>query len=272
MLTDVTPGTTMGDTMQAYQKFYNYYAYDDGTPEASYGLTPTGSQLAYRFRLNKSPDTLRAIKMYFNKTLGNVSQQLFNLCVWNDNAGIPGTPIYSELMMPRYADSLNKFVTYHISPPLVVTGTFYVGCIQTTDDNLSIGFDLYNNSQNEIFWNCIGTWNTSSFAGALMIRPVIGKPIPLGIGDLTNRDIKMAVYPNPCPTGTLHINLPESNINTGDLENSTLVITDLMGQVRLKSSYRAAIEVSSLPNGLYLIETRNRSGIRIGVSKFIIAK
>jgi hypothetical protein len=131
---------------------------------------------------------------------------------------------------------------------------------------------LYNNSQNEIFWNCIGTWNTSSFAGALMIRPVIGKPIPLGIGDLTNRDIKMAVYPNPCRTGTLHINLPESNINTGDLENSTLVITDLMGQVRLKSSYRAAIEVSSLPNGLYLIETRNRSGIRIGVSKFIIAK
>ena len=166
----------MGDTMQAYQKMYNYFAYDDGTPEASYGLTPAGSQLAYRFKLDKSPDTLRAIRMYFNRTLSNTSMQWFKLCVWNDNGGKPGDTIYAELVMPRYADSLNKFVTYHIYPPLSITGTFYVGWIQTTADNLSIGFDRYNNSQPQIFINTNGTWTNSAFTGSLMIRPVVGKP------------------------------------------------------------------------------------------------
>ena len=107
VLSTGTPGLMMGDTMQAYQKFFDYFSYDDGSPETSYGLSTAGSMLAYRFRLNLSPDTLRAVRMYFNRTLGNVSQQFFNLCVWDDNAGIPGDTIYTALVMPRYADSLN---------------------------------------------------------------------------------------------------------------------------------------------------------------------
>ncbi|MFZ4521925.1 MAG: T9SS type A sorting domain-containing protein [Bacteroidales bacterium] len=265
------PGSTLGDTMQAYQKFYNYYAYDDGTPEASYGLSPKGSQLAYRFTLNKSPDTLRAIRMYFNRTLGNVSQQLFNLCVWNENAGKPGKVIYTNLVIPRYADSINKFVTYHISPPLPVTGTFYVGWIQTTDDNLSIGFDRYNNSQNAIFYNSTGVWNNSSFAGSLMIRPVLGKPIPLGIDDPPAGNSTLTVYPNPCSSGTLHINNPISSGNIRFSGDCILTISDLVGHVHLRTGYQNEIDVNSLSRGLYFLEIRNPSGMRIGVAKFIIS-
>jgi hypothetical protein len=46
----------LNDTLWATQFFGNYFAYDDGTAEAGYGLTPEGSQLAYRFTL-KEPDT-----------------------------------------------------------------------------------------------------------------------------------------------------------------------------------------------------------------------
>jgi hypothetical protein len=269
---EVTPGSVMGDTMQAYQKFYNYYAYDDGTPEASFGLTPAGSQLAYRFRLNKSPDTLRAIRMYFNRTLGNTSQQFFYLTVWNDNAGKPGDTIYTELVMPRYADSINKFVTYHIKRPLGITGTFYVGWEQTTDDFLSIGFDRYTNSQNEIFWNCTGTWNNSSMSGSLMIRPVIGKPIPLGIGEISSEKSTIVAYPNPCSTRFLHLRIPETPEKPKIFEEGVAVIYNLMGQIQLRTGYQKEIDVSSLANGIYFLEIRNRSGIRAGITKFIISR
>ena len=272
VLKDGTPGSVLGDTMQAFQKFYNYYAYDDGTPEASYGLTPKGSQLAYRFRLNKSPDTLRAIRMYFNKSLGDVSQQFFYLTVWNDNAGKPGDTIYTELVMPRYADSINKFVTYHIKRPLSITGTFYVGWQQTTDDFLDIGMDLYNNSQSEIFWNSMGTWNNSSIAGSLLIRPVIGKPIPLGIGDIVSHNLKITIYPNPCSSGMLSFQIPESTRHDLISQGGTLFISDLIGQVRMKTPYQNEIDVSSLTTGLYFLEVRNRAGSRVGVTKLIISR
>ncbi|MEI7725719.1 MAG: T9SS type A sorting domain-containing protein [Bacteroidota bacterium] len=272
VLKDGTPGSVLGDTMQAFQKFYNYYAYDDGTPEASYGLTPKGSQLAYRFRLNKSPDTLRAIRMYFNKSLGDVSQQFFYLTVWNDNAGKPGDTIYTELVMPRYADSINKFVTYHIKRLLPITGTFYVGWQQTTDDFLDIGMDLYNNSQTEIFWNSMGTWNNSSIAGSLLIRPVIGKPIPLGIGDIVSHNLKITIYPNPCSSGMLSFQIPESTRHDLISQGGTLFISDLIGQVRMKTPYQNEIDVSSLTTGLYFLEVRNRAGSRVGVTKLIISR
>jgi hypothetical protein len=272
VLRPTTPGSVPGDTMQGYQKFYNYYAYDDGTPEASYGLSPAGSQLAYRFSLNRSPDTLRAIRMYFNRTLGNVSQQFFNLNVWNDNAGKPGKVIYTELVMPRYADSLNKFVTYHIYPPLLVTGTFYVGWNQTTDDNLSIGFDRYNNSQQDIFWNCTGSWNTSALSGSLMIRPVVGKPIPLGTGEISAGEKKIILYPNPCNTGILHLQLPGSQDYSNFDDGATLLITDLLGHKRIESGFQRNLDVISLAGGLYFLEVRDRKGMRLGVGKFIISR
>jgi len=89
---DNASGSVLGDTITGLQKLYNYFAYDDGTPEASYGLTPAGSMLAYRFNLDK-PDTLRAVRMYFNHVLNNQNVQYFLLCVWNDNAGTPGDTI-----------------------------------------------------------------------------------------------------------------------------------------------------------------------------------
>lgn len=268
----VVPGDVPGDSIQSYQNFYNYFAYDDGTPEASYGLTSTGSRLAYRFRLNRSPDTLRAIRMYFNRTLSNDSKQFFYLCVWNDNAGKPGDTIYSELVMPRYADSLNKFVTYHIYPPLSITGNFYVGWIQTTGDNLSIGYDRYNNSQNEIFWNSTGVWNNSAFSGSLLIRPVIGKPIPLGIGDVVSGKQKIVIYPNPCAAGILHLRVTVAGSGNRSSENGDILIYDMVGRLRMETPFSNDIDVSSLAGGLYFLEVRDRSRTRIGVARFIITK
>ena len=270
ILRENIPGSSFGDTITGFQRFYNYFAYDDGTPEAGYGLSPSGSKLAYKFRLNKSPDTLRAIQIYFNHTLGKNNQQWFYLCVWNDNAGTPGDTIWSSLVMPRFTDSLNKFVTYHVPNGLRITGTFYVGWIQTTNDNLNVGFDRYNNSQGEIYYNSIGQWTTSSFSGSLMIRPLVGKPIPVGVQENAAKGIALRVYPNPCNQGILNITIPDQPGSS--FESYTLTISDLFGQSLIRGRFATSVDVSALSNGLYFLELKDSDGVRRGVIRFIISR
>jgi hypothetical protein len=268
VIRDVTPGSVLGDTIEALQKFSNYYAYDDGTPEAGYGLTPAGAKLAYRFSLNKSPDTLRAIHFYFNKTLSKVNEVNFYLCVWNDNAGRPGDTIFSDLVYPRFTDTLNKFVTYHIDPPLHITGTFYVGWIQTTNDNLNVGFDRYNNRQQDILYNVAGAWNTSSFSGSLLIRPVVGKPIPVGIGEEGKAAENPLVYPNPCSGNTLTVKPPVASAGVQS-KSLTVTVRNIYGQVMSRNQFTGTVDVTSLPAGLYFIELTGRNGNPAGAARFI---
>lgn len=54
------------------QGFYNYFAYDDGTPEFGYGLEPARAMLAYQFRL-VTMDTLSGVQLYFNRTLNDAN-------------------------------------------------------------------------------------------------------------------------------------------------------------------------------------------------------
>ncbi len=272
MIRDNTSGSTLGDTISRYQKFKNYYAYDDGSPDAGYGLTPAGSMLAYRFHLNKSPDTLRAVQMYFNRTLSGNSQQLFYLCVWNDNSGKPGDTVYSDIVMPLYADSLNQFFTYHLTRPLRITGTFFVGWMQTTNDNLNLGFDRYNDSHSEIFFNVAGEWLNSAYSGSLMIRPIIGKPIPVGISEKRPDNLRLEIYPNPCVGSLLHVSIPGQEFQHSNQESYLLSITDLMGQQMIQSRYSSSIDVSRLPAGLYFMELKNHEGVRQGTGKFMITR
>ncbi|MFU8844500.1 MAG: hypothetical protein ACNA7V_11910, partial [Bacteroidales bacterium] len=103
---------SMGDTIVYQQEFRNYFAYDDGSAEAGYGLSPAGAKLAVKFR-TEEVDTLRGVKMYFNKTFGNYNNRLFHISVWSDNNGVPGNLIYSmNNVRPVFSDQFNQFHTY----------------------------------------------------------------------------------------------------------------------------------------------------------------
>jgi hypothetical protein len=268
---DLTPGSTLADTITGFQQFYNYYAYDDGTPEAGYGLKGAGSQMAYRFRLNKSPDTLRAIRIYFNHTLQKSNIQLFYLTVWNDNSGLPGDTIYSRLVLPVYSDSLNKFTMYRLERPVKISGSFYVGMVQTTDDNLNIGLDTYDNSASNLFYNVTGAWLASSISGAPMVRPVIGKPLPLGIANSITGKGSMEVYPNPCTTGKVHISMDRSGMFQNQ-ENWIIYISSLTGQQLCHYQGSDIVDVTALSPGVYIIRAQNKTTSQHLVSKLVIMK
>ncbi|HTX87382.1 MAG TPA: T9SS type A sorting domain-containing protein [Bacteroidales bacterium] len=266
-------GTAYGDTITATQHLYNYYAYDDGSPEAGYGLRGTGGMMALRFHLNLSPDTLRAINIFFNRTLGHVNQQYFYLTVWNDNSGKPGDTIYSRLAYPTYTDTLNKFYMYHLEIPLRITGDFYIGTIQTTDDNLNIGFDRYDDASKNLYFNVTGQWQASAFSGSLLMRPYVGKPIPTGIPEAGPQDTpgKLVIYPNPSPAGTVHVGVTGTG-GSVPTEAWTVEVSNLYGSVVRSDAFTGLLDVSRLAPGLYVVHIKSPDGNSRYAGKLVITR
>ncbi len=258
------------DTNTFYQIFDNYYAYDDGTAENGYGLTPAGSKLAYKFTLNK-PDTLVAVEMYFNSTLNQVNQKLFYLTIWGDDGtGKPGDTIYrSNLFLPVFENQVNKFHSYILEKQVNVNGNIFVGWTQTTDDNLNIGFDRNTSSEENIYYNTSGFWVQSFQKGSLMIRPCLGTNY-LNVKDLADNKFNFNIFPNPLNSGLLQIQLNEYDLNWEN--NYKIVITDITSKQLYKGKISKTLDLSELKNGLYFISIINTKNGFIKTKKLVISK
>lgn len=259
------------DNIKFYQKFYNYYAYDDGSPEAGYGLSPAGARLAYKFTLNQA-DSLQSVQMYFNQT-NTTTQLYFYLTVWNDNGGVPGSVIYEQGgLSPMYTSGLNEFYTYVLDNPVAVSGTFYIGWRQTANDNLNIGFDVNTDSQSKIFYNTIGSWNNSLYEGSLMIRPVLGSDKYPHVGLKSNeKEFAYKLYPNPVNDGILNIEISSTD-NIINENNFSISVYNIIGKEVLSSSYKKFIDVSSWNNGIYFVRIINFETKESYISKIIVAQ
>lgn len=251
---DASLSHRVNDTVRYTQHFKNYYAYDDGTPEAGYGLTSASAMLAYQFQLNE-PDTLKAVKFFFNKTKNNANQQFFYLTIWNDNNGKPGEIIYQSDrgIMPEFSDNLNQFVSYEIDPVIFNSKNtvFYVGWQQTTDDILNIGFDFSRNSREHIFYNTSGTWNASRYEGSLMIRPVFGSPESSNKPDDDKNRGALKVSPNPANQNTpVTIQLPP---HIKDKTNLSVDVYSMTGEKVYSGTYQEEIRLQNLSRGIFLL-------------------
>jgi hypothetical protein len=233
------------DTIRYSQNFFNYFSYDDGTAENGFGLSPAGSKLAYKFVLN-TPDTLRAVNMFFNRTLDNANLQYFWLTVWNDNNGQPGSVIYEQnSMRPVFGDSLNQFRTYAFNQPIALSGTFYIGWRQTTDDNLNVGFDRNHDASSKIFYNSDGTWSNTIYSGALMMRPMLGKSFS-GVKIEEQAQTKISIFPNPVTGKTFSVTMDDN------FASYRYRITDLAGRIVAEQQLETQNGID-LQAGLYII-------------------
>lgn len=253
-----------------YQNFHNYYAYDDGIAELGYGIAGSGTRnamVAYQFT-SYIADTLRSIDMYFNRTFENESQQYFDLAVWDDNNGEPGEIIYREAgNKPEYSDGMSQFYNYQIdsSVDLVLSGTYYIGWVQTAEALLNIGYDINRDAQNKIFYNINGSWQNSSRAGALLIRPIFRKELLTSIKEanlIQENDI--LVYPNPANNNIKVKILTEIN------KDITIHLFDYTGKkVLFIENYLSEnpINIAYLQKGIYIMQVRTNKNV---VSKKIL--
>jgi hypothetical protein len=250
------------DTLKYTQVFSNYYAYDDGTAEAGYGLTPAGSKLAYEFKLNRD-DSLRGVQMYINQSRTGGNLQYFTLTVWKDNYGKPGQIVFEKTGVKGYfTDSLNKYQTISLDTLLFIDEAhfpgriFYIGWQQTTDDNLNVGFDRYNDASQHTFYNTSGVWSQSTFRGALMIRPIVGLANPVGIFQPEVLKGSLDIYPNPADD-VINFSIPESCQAAERNGYLRIIIRDMAGRTTLNQKFLQQIDISRISPGIYLVSLVN---------------
>ena len=255
------------DTCIFYQNFHNYFAYDDGTAEAGYSLlsnmTNPQSYFAMRFRLNQ-PDTLRAVRMWFNSVAEDANLANFTLMVWDDDNGEPGTEIYSmPAQMPYHAQQFEDFATYYLDEPVYVEGAFHVGFFQNHNVQLNLGFDQNTDARGQWKYKTTSQWNESFLKGTPMIRAVVGKEIDHSVVP-ENQLANCRIYPNPA-TDFINIQLDGNNAAT------MCRIFDVSGALVYQQSVSGSmttVPLHALKAGIYFIQLSDNQKI-IANGKFI---
>jgi hypothetical protein len=189
------------DTLRYIQRFSDYFAIDDGTSEAGYGINGQGSRnamAALRFR-SFLPDSVTGIRICFNDAYENANRSEFEIMVWSDDNGRPGTLIASnDGPVAAQSGEINGFITYLFDKPVRVTDNFWIGWRQDTEKFLNAGLDLNTPPAGRQYYLLSGEWQESQAPGVIMMRPVMkgsGSPTSVEHGTLVN-DL-FTLYPNP---------------------------------------------------------------------------
>lgn len=271
------------DSIDFQQKFYNYYAYDDGTAEVGYSLYGANASLAYQYKMENTnnPDTLVAVQMYFLPVMDvpNLDVRQWNLCVWKNDGplGVPGTLIYRQRtqQIQHAYETPDRFVTYTIDSGLVVLQpgqTYYIGWQQYAADRMYIGYDLNTNHADKVYYNTNGNWYPSIFTGSIMMRPVFGDVYPhyIDVSGVQEHSYTEGfnLYPNPANT-TVTIDVPAT------VQNPRATILDLSGRevsASVSLSGNKTLDVSELPAGMYFVQVRDENGTMIGTQRLLITR
>lgn len=252
-ISDSTVNPPMVDSLVYTQGFYNYFAYDDGTPELGYGVEPGGGAFAVRFDLAEL-DTLRGVQILFNHTLNDANDNYFDIVVWKDNNGKPGDEVYRLTnRKPHWEDHIYQFSYYKFDRLVKLNGTFYVGIVQQSSGLINIGFDSSRDNSQYNFYNDDGSWHQSLMAGSIMLRPVVGGDYYIDVDEIPFEP-QIRVYPNPAAS-TIHID----GLDNG----ATVNLYDLTGRMVMHSTFTDHLSVSQLSNGLYLLNITTTDGIVI---------
>lgn len=261
------------DTLRYIQDFGNYYAYDDGSSEAGYGVRGENSMsVAEKFKIYQK-DTLRAVSMFFNPTIVDpeMTAKRFFLAIWKDSGGKPGELIYKSptiVSVDRDVSGYNSFQTILIDPAgivaktqeLVIEGDIHIGWMQTSDFLMSIGVDLNRMSANKVNYRIGTKWTLAQTKHPLMIRPHLGNYFTVSDDFIADENLNCTVYPNPA----------HSTISVSCTGADSLYLYSLTGTlVAVLPVIDSQADVSSLVAGAYVMQI-SRNNTIIGSASLMI--
>ncbi len=233
------------DTTTTIVMFDEELAYDDGTAEWAAGLSQKAAILAYRYIIPK-PDAITEVKIYFPEFSPPTSGKVFTLVIWDDIFQYREGRLLTEQHTVKKSDGLNRFTTYTLGRPVVVTDTFYVGYEQSVSGFFPVGLDKNGRTEKgNIFINLGGAWEPSDIVdGNLMIRPVFGFKKAVGFGDEVFRGV--SVYPNPS-YGTFNIRGTFERAEIYDILGIKLLDINAVDET-------TQVKLENASQGLYLIK------------------
>jgi len=254
------PNFNGNDTTYSKQTFKNYYSYDDGSAELAYGPTGVQARLAIQYTPYEA-DSVLGMMIHFVPSVYDVSNNLFLLTVWDDNAGEPGQVIYEDDVFfprqPKYEYDRNIFAYYFFEDTvkIPVNGTFYVGWRQFDPERLNVGLDANIDNSDKTYYSVDNgnTWDQSTIPGSVMIRPIFSTEmdVTLGIKNKTQDISRTVLYPNPT-TSLVTIQ--------ADIRYEGVEVYNMQGQMIIRS-LEHVVDLSTYDSGIYIFKMINSSEV-----------
>jgi hypothetical protein len=224
----------------------DYFAYDQGVADYTAGINQRSGQIAVEYT-TPEPVFLKGISIDFSNT--RQVNQVLDLVVWS---ALDKKPLYSkEVVIPAKAPG-QAIHYFPLEEAIPVSGTFFVGFTQFTNDFLQVGLDKGNDFSSRIFYNVGGGWvKNTEVTGSLLIRPHVS---------LTGK-----ASGNIEPTNSLRI-YPNPTVNEVQVEGefSSLQVVDSYGREvfpsRVPSAKGEILNFKDQHPGLYLIYVQGSSG------------
>src|SRR5690606_33296999 len=273
--TNATPDVcAYNDTMRYVQEISNYYSYDDGTAEAGYSLHAAGAMQAYRFD-TEGADSLRALRMYFAPIftydpppVNNPPNGSFIIIVWSSLS--PEGIIHQNVSFssPEYHTwGPDHFVEYPLDSAVAVSGTFYVGWVQTNDTRMNLGLDKNRDNQGRMFYKVGQNWQVSGQQASWMIRPVMVAAVDpfAGVAEQEVDRTGLTLFPNPASASFQY------NANVAGGQVAEVALIDPTGRtVRRWDAAERDFSVQDLSPGLYLVQLVDRRGGTTAQGRLIV--
>lgn len=259
------PVLSDNDTIRFNQVFDNYFAYDDGTAEQSYflNLLPNApGYTAVEYALY-APDTIRGVAIRFAQQLPLQSNKEFAIAVYRDiavNGGSDQLVYQEDFLYPMYEDSVNKLSVYTFAQPVRMdAGAFYIAIIQAaggTSDSLQIALDANRTGGNHRYFRVESAWQPSLIDGALLLRPLVGAVLPVGIAGAVPVQPDWNISPNPA-SNTVRISMPALK-----QAKARYRIMDIQGRSMQEGTFRdnELLDIHGLPAGMYFIRATTEAG------------
>lgn len=236
----------LNDSVSTTFPLLDFFAYDNGSADYAAGINQRSGMLAVKY---DSPEEVYIKGISVNFTNPNQVDQAIDLMIWKE---LDKDPIFTRQELIAYPAVGEDFLYFSLDTNIRVSGEFYIGFTQFTDDFIHVGLDKSNDQGNKIFYNVAGAWALNEeVAGSLMIRPHVSIAEPFEESEVPNNLLR--IYPNPSQ-GILNV----------EGEFSQLRIFDSFGreifpQRELTSQGEIVNFISNKP-GIYLLSIVTEAG------------
>lgn len=181
---------SINDTVTTSFPLMDYFAYDNGSADYAAGINQRSGQLAVKYN---SPKEVYLKGISINFTNPRQANQAIDLIVWKD---LDQKPIFLREDLIAIKEAGEDFLYYSLDTNLKVSGDFFIGYSQFTNDFIHVGLDKENDSGEHIYYNVVGAWaQNTEVQGSLMIRPHVSLEPPFI--ETIESENSLLLYPNP---------------------------------------------------------------------------